>query len=92
MLELDDAFALRDRRFRVDEYCEQLKEAFDTMYEDAAASGRLLVLNLHPWLMGQALRIGFLEDALAYITRRPGVWAATGSQIIDAYREQISRS
>jgi peptidoglycan/xylan/chitin deacetylase (PgdA/CDA1 family) len=86
MLELDDAFALRDRRFRVDEYCEQLKEAFDAMYRDAAASGRLLVLNLHPWLMGQPLRIDFLEDALAYMMRRADVWAATGSEIIEAYR------
>ena len=42
MVELDDAFALRDRRFRVDEYCQQLKDAFDALYEDAAASGRPL--------------------------------------------------
>ena len=87
MIELDDAFALRDRRFRVDEYCEQLKEAFDTMYRDAETSGRVLVINLHPWLMGQALRIDFLDDALAYMMRRQGVWAASGSEIIEAYKQ-----
>jgi allantoinase len=83
MVELDDAFALRDRRFRVDEYCQQLKDAFDVLYEDAAASGRLLALNLHPWLMGQAFRVEFLEEALAHMMRRGGVWAATGGEIVD---------
>jgi allantoinase len=86
MIELDDAFALRDRSFRVDEYCEQLKEAFDTMYRDAATGGRVLVLNVHPWLMGQSFRIDFLDEALAHMMRHQHVWAASGAEIIDAYR------
>jgi hypothetical protein len=48
MIELDDASALRDRQFRVDEYCGQLKEAFDTIYRDSEKSGRVLVLNVRP--------------------------------------------
>jgi hypothetical protein len=87
MVELDDVFALRDRRFRVDEYAAQLKEAFETIYRDSATSGRLLVLNLHPWLMGQPFRIGFLDDALAHMLCLPGVWPATGSEIIEAYQQ-----
>jgi len=85
MVELDDAFALRDRGFRVDEYCDQIREAFDTMLRDAATSGRVLVLNLHPWLMGQAFRIGFLEDVLAHMMKQEGVWAASGAEIVEAY-------
>lgn len=86
MVELDDVFALRDRRFRIDEYAAQLKEAFDTIYRDSATSGRTLALNLHPWLMGQPFRIGFLDDALAHMVQCEHVWTATGSDIIDAYR------
>src|SRR5687768_9028751 len=56
MLELDDAFALRDRRFRVDEYAAHLTEAFDTVHRDSAAGGRAFVITLHPWLMGQPFR------------------------------------
>jgi peptidoglycan/xylan/chitin deacetylase (PgdA/CDA1 family) len=85
MVELDDVFALRDRRFRVDEYAVQLKDAFDRIYGDSAASGRTLVLYLHPWLMGQPFRIGFLDDALAHMVGRPGVWSATGCEVIEAY-------
>ena len=86
MLELDDVNALWDRRVDMDRYGQLLKESFDTLYRDGAQNGRLLVLNLHPWLIGQPFRIGSLDDALGYIMRRQGVWAATGSQIIDWYR------
>jgi hypothetical protein len=86
MLELDDAFALRDRRFRVDEYAAHLKEAFDTVHRDSAASGRALVITLHPWLMGQPFRIGFLDEALAHMMKRGAVWPASAGEIIEAYR------
>ncbi len=87
MLDMDDVFALRERRFPVDDYAELLKEGFDTIYGDATDSGRLLVLNLHPWLIGQPFRIGYLDDALGHMVRRQGVWAASGGEIIDWYRK-----
>ena len=86
MLELDDVNALWDRRVAIGRYRDMLEEAFDAMYGDAAHSGRLLVLNLHPWLIGQPFRIRYLDKALEHITRRQGVWAATGSEIVDWYR------
>ena len=87
MLELDDINALWDRKVAVDRYAEMLKESFDSLYRDGANSGRLLVLNLHPWLIGQPFRIGYLDDALGVIMRRQGVWAGTGSEIVDWYRD-----
>ena len=86
MLELDDVNALWDRRVAIGRYRDMLKEGFDTMYRDASESGRLLTLNLHPWLIGQPFRIRYLDDALGHIMRRQGVWAASGSEIIDWYR------
>ena len=64
-----------------------IKENFDTLYEEGESSGRLLVLNLHPWLIGQPFRIGHLEDALAHITGYSDVWSATGTEIIDWFRD-----
>ena len=86
MLELDDVKALWDRRIPVARYTTMLKEGFDVMYRDGAESGRLLVLNLHPWLIGQPFRIAYLDSALGYMTARQGVWAATGSEVIDWFR------
>ena len=87
MLELDDVNALWDRRVPVDRYMEMLKEGFDTIYSEGDQNGRLLVLNLHPWLIGQPFRIRYMDGTLAYIMGRPGVWTASGSEIIDWYRQ-----
>ena len=89
MLELDDVNALWDRRVGIDRYGELLKDGLDTLYHDSAGSGRLLVLNLHPWLIGQPFRIGYLDDALGHMMRRQGVWAAAGSDIIHWYRSNL---
>jgi hypothetical protein len=63
-----------------------IKETFETLYDEGATNGRLLVLHLHPWLIGQPFRIRCLDEALGHILRPQGVWAATGSEIIDWYR------
>jgi peptidoglycan/xylan/chitin deacetylase (PgdA/CDA1 family) len=87
MLELDDVNALWYRRLAIDRYAELLVESFERLYRDGAHSGRLLVLNLHPWLIGQPFRIGYLERALGAMVRRQGVWAANGATIVDWYRQ-----
>ena len=91
MIELDDVFALRDRRYQVDDYSRQIKDAVNVMYRDAALTGRLLVLNLHAWLSGQPFRVRFLADAVAHIVSLEGVWPATGSEIINWYRAEAAR-
>ena len=86
MWELDDVHALWNRRVTIDRYGDLLKESFDGLYLDGAQTGRVMALNLHPWLIGQPFRIGYLDAALGHMMQRQGVWAATGSQIIDHYR------
>jgi peptidoglycan/xylan/chitin deacetylase (PgdA/CDA1 family) len=81
-LPLDDINALWDRRVDFDHYGEMIRESFDVLYQDGEKSGRLLVLNLHPFLIGQPFRIGALDAALAHVVRHPAVWRATGSEII----------
>ena len=88
MWELDDVNALWNRKIPVKNYAKMLTDAFDKMYMDGLDNGRLLVLNLHPWLIGQPFRIGYLEKALAHVRSKKRVWAATGSEIIEWFRDQ----
>jgi allantoinase len=85
-LPVDDVNALWHRRIDIDRYKEMIKETFETLYREGATNGRQLVLHLHPWLIGQPFRIGCLDEALGHIMQQQGVWAATGSEIIDWYR------
>ena len=86
MLEMDDLFAMSNRRVEIERYCQSLKDGFDVMFRDGGNNGRLMTINLHPWLVGQPFRIGYLEEALAHIMGHDGVWAASGSEIIDWFR------
>jgi len=86
MLEMDDLFTMSNRRVTIDRYAQSMKDGFDVLYRDGAENGRLMAINLRPWLVGQPFRIGYLEDALGHIMGHEGVWAASGSEIIDWYR------
>jgi allantoinase len=87
MLPLDDVNALWDRRLTIARYTQMLTESFDTIYQEGAENGRLMVLNVRPWLMGQPFRVRYLKPALAYITGHRGVWTATGSEIVEWYEQ-----
>lgn len=90
MLDMDDEFALIERRYPVDDYAKLIKEGFDTIYSDAKDSGRVLAINLHPWIIGQPYRTVYLDHVLDYISGRKGVWLASGGEIIDWYRRSMS--
>lgn len=85
MLELDDTFIHWYRAVPVERYERLLTEAFDVMYSDGAKNGRVLAINIHPWLIGQPHRIKYLDSALAHMCRRAGVWKATGEEITNWY-------
>ena len=82
-LDLDDVFFHHIRTIPIRRFAELITESFDVLYDDGAETGRLLVLNLHPFVIGQPYRISHLDRALEHITRHEGVWVATGSEIVD---------
>ena len=88
LYELDDVAALCDRKVTVAGYQRMLTESFDTLRQDGEANGRVMTLNWHPWLVGQPFRVGSVDRALDHIMGQSGVWAATGSEIIDWYQSQ----
>jgi allantoinase len=89
-LPLDDINALWERRMDIDRYEVMIRESFDTLYRDGAENARVLVLAVHPFLIGQPFRIGALDAALAHIVGHNAVWAATGEEIIEQYRRLAS--
>jgi allantoinase len=84
-VELDDVITHTQRFIPIQRWATMIMDAFDRLYADGAPTGRLLVLNVHPTRIGQPFRIKYLEAALSHIMRRQGVWAATGSEIVDWY-------
>src|SRR6516162_3433645 len=64
------------------EFEKMIRRQFDTLYAEGAASGRVMAICLHPYLIGVPHRIAGLDSALAYIRSHAGVWFATGEEIV----------
>lgn len=85
-IDIDDYTILVQNHHTEDDFRDALIDQFDLLYRESAPdNGRVMAISLHPWIIGQPYRIGALEQALDHMLRHRGVWAATGSQILDAW-------
>ena len=89
-LELEDRFIIQDNLHSEWKYAQQVEDACDYLLVEAEQSGhgRLLALSIHPWLLGQPHRIGALQRVLKHLAERTGVWSASASDIVAAWRRQ----
>jgi peptidoglycan/xylan/chitin deacetylase (PgdA/CDA1 family) len=63
---------------------ETFRDEFDVAYEE----GTLLVVTLHPHVVGMRSRIIHLDSLIRYMKGKPGVWFATGEQIARYVKQQ----
>jgi allantoinase len=91
LIDFDDVYALFHRKLPIARWQRAVEEGLAQMVEDATDSGRLLVLNLHPWLIGHPFRIAFVEALLQYLRRQQHLWLTTTGEIAAWCRaEQMS--
>ncbi len=85
-IEINDIPTFLDRGLGAEEFYRMVVDQFDMLYEDGAASGRVMAICLHPFLIGHAFRAKYFDKALDHITRRREVWVTRGGEINDWYR------
>jgi allantoinase len=90
-LELDDVVANYHRRITMERWRQAVSEALDQISADSSKGARQLVLNLHPWLIGQPHRISFLEAILEDVGSRSDVWFTTTGEIARHYQTLVAR-
>jgi peptidoglycan/xylan/chitin deacetylase (PgdA/CDA1 family) len=83
-IEMNDAPFLGSA-FEAEQFAEAVKRQFDTLWVEGEAQGRVMCISLHPALIGQPQRIRYLDELLAYVLSRPGVWQATADEIAEHY-------
>jgi allantoinase len=66
-------------------YAQMIKDQFDVLYEEGAHSGKVMCIALHPYWIGKACRVRYLDEALAYIRSHDAVWHTTADDIADYY-------
>jgi len=86
-IDIDDYTILVQNHHTEDDFRDALIDQFDLLYREASPdNGRVMAISLHPWVIGQPYRIRALEEGLEHIMRHEGVWAATGGEILDAWK------
>ena len=87
--ELEDRFVIQSNLHSEQSWCEQVCDACQFLLEEARTEGgRILALNIHPWLLGQPHRIGYLEQALERITAHSQVWSASADEMMRHWSKQ----
>jgi allantoinase len=94
LISLPAAYELSDRKILIErlnplaDYEDQIRRAFRRLRREAAecGDGRLLTLNISPWIMGQPYRIAALERLLGEIFAPEDVAAVTVADMLAASR------
>jgi peptidoglycan/xylan/chitin deacetylase (PgdA/CDA1 family) len=84
-LEMNDVIAYLTNSCPPRHYATIIKRQFDQLYAEGEASGTVMCIPLHPYLVGQPHRIDAFEEALEYIAGHDKVWLATGREIAQHY-------
>ena len=80
--EWDDVQQLWLRRINTTRYPDLVGDAFELLHQEG---GQVFSLSIHPWLMGMAHRIKYLDEALRRIERFGNIWQATPGEIAQHY-------
>ncbi|OPG09120.1 polysaccharide deacetylase family protein [Microbispora sp. GKU 823] len=89
-VELNDLL-LFDRGVTGPEFVQIVRDQYEQLHADAAHSGRVMALALHPFVIGQAFRAKYLDQALAFLAAQPDVWLTTSDEIAAHYQRTVNQ-
>lgn len=86
-IEMNDMELVLRQKLTGPQYRQRLIDQFRQLRLESLREkrGRVMAIPLHPFLTGQAHRIGYLKSALDFIVNQPDTWVATGSEIMDYF-------
>jgi allantoinase len=87
-IEVNDVPLLVSKGMTGPEFERVLIDQFDGLYAAAQDTGLVMGIPLHPFLVGQPFRLGYLERALAHIAGHDDVWLTTADEIADWYLDR----
>lgn len=87
-IEMSDRTLIIDKKHNEDEWLEQIQDQYTVLDNEVDRyGGRIVSIVLTPYIMGLHYRIKYLDRALAWLTAQPGVWSATGAEILNAFQQ-----
>ncbi|MGH8707209.1 MAG: polysaccharide deacetylase family protein [Burkholderiales bacterium] len=91
-LEMNDIAMMVVQNHPSEEWLRRGIEQFERLYAESERVTRVMAISVHPYVMGVAHRIGYLEKLYHHLGRRPGVLHWTGERILDWYVAETQKS
>ena len=86
----DSRFGRGERCYQVGgEFFQYIKDSFDILYEEGAATPKMMTIGLHARLLGRPGRIGALHQILDYMTAKDRVWICRRGDLARHWAEQF---
>lgn len=86
-IELNDITMFLGKSLTGEAFYQMVVDQFDRLYAEGEASGRVMALCLHPFIINQPFRQKYLERALDYIAGHDDVWLTTSDDIAAHYAQ-----
>jgi len=80
-MDVNDGRNFRENAMEAADFAQSVIDQFDRLYAESSETGLVMCLPLHPYVMGQPHRIGYLDKIFDHILSHDGVWQATGIEI-----------
>lgn len=85
-LEINDIAMMVVQNHPAGELLQRGRDQFDRLYEESAATMRVMAVAVHPYITGVPHRIRYLEALYEHMRAKPGVVFWTGEKIHDWFR------
>ncbi|MGD1871593.1 MAG: polysaccharide deacetylase family protein [Mastigocoleus sp.] len=80
-IEANDITLCLSDRFSGADFAQAIEDQFEQLWEDGKSHPRIMAIGLHPFIVGQPLRLKYLQKCLQYIKNKPQTWMTTGEEI-----------
>lgn len=84
-LETNDITLCLSARLSGPDYAQAVSDQFEVLRSESSHAPRIFTLALHPFIVGQPLRLPYLEKVVRQLAESSGVWLATGAEIAAYY-------
>lgn len=82
-IEANDISLCLSNRFSGGEFAQAIQDQFDQLWQEGENQARVMAIGLHPFIVGQPLRLKYLKQCLLHIKNKSDTWLTTGESIYE---------
>ncbi len=71
-------------RFSGAEFAKAIEDQFYQLWQEGESQARVMAIGLHPFIVGQPMRLKYLKECLMHIKNQSDTWITTGEKIYES--------